>query len=94
MIDYIVPGLLFIICIAALHKKENAYDVMLSGAAEGLNLVVSLIPTLVLLLTAISMLRASGAVDMLSKWASPAFRFFGIPPETALLVLIRMVPLI
>ena len=89
MIDYLVPGLLFIVCIIALYKKENAYDVMLSGAADGLKLVVSLIPTLVLLLTAVSMLRASGAVDILSKWVSPVFGFFGIPAETALLVLIR-----
>ena len=89
MIDYIVPGLLFILCCVALWKKENAYDVMLGGAAEGLKLLISLIPTLVLLLTAVSMLQASGAVDLICRFASPVFSLFGIPPETALLVLIR-----
>lgn len=89
MIDYIVPGLLFILCCVALWKKENAYDVMLDGAAEGLKLLVSLIPTLILLLTAVSMLQASGAVDMICRFVAPVFGFFGIPPETALLVLIR-----
>ena len=35
------------------------------------------------------MLRASGAVDILSRIFAPAFALFGIPPETAMLVLIR-----
>ena len=35
------------------------------------------------------MLRASGAVEMLTNFAAPLFSFFGIPPETAMLVLIR-----
>ena len=89
MIDYIVPLLLFSACAVALRKKENTYDLMLSGAAEGLKLLFSLIPTLILLLTAVTMLRASGAVEAISTLLAPVFRLFGIPPETALLVLIR-----
>ena len=89
MMDYIVPLLLFLACAVALRKKENAYDLMLTGAADGLKLLLSLIPTLILLLTAVTMLRASGAVEYLSGFLAPVFRFFGIPPETAMLVLIR-----
>lgn len=89
MTDYLVPGLLLIVSAIALGKRENAYDLMLSGAAEGLKLLVSIVPALILLLTAVSMLRASGAVELLSKIAAPVFNFLGIPPETALLVLIR-----
>lgn len=89
MIDYIIPILLFIVCLVALRKKENAYDLLLTGAADGIKLLLSLIPALVLLLTAVTMLRASGAVELISGFLSPVFRFFGIPPETALLVLIR-----
>ena len=89
MIDYIVPLLLLISSLLALRKRENAYDALLDGAAEGLKLLVTLIPTLILLLTSITMLRASGAVEWISKVLSPLFSFFGIPPETAMLVLIR-----
>ena len=89
MTDYIVPLLLVVACAVALRKKENAYDLLLSGATDGLKLMVTLAPTLVLLLTAVSMLRASGAVEAISAFLAPAFRLFGIPPETALLVLIR-----
>ena len=89
MIDYLVPIILLSISALALHKKENAYDLLLSGAADGLKLLISLIPPLVLLLTAVTMLRASGAVGILSNTLSPIFQILGIPTETALLVLIR-----
>ena len=89
MIDYIVPLLLFFTAALALGRRENTYNLLLDGAAEGLKLLVTLIPALVLLLTAVTMLRASGAMHLISSFLAPAFQFFGIPPETAMLVLIR-----
>ena len=89
MTDYIVPLLLLFSSILALRKKENAYDILLDGATEGLKLLVTLVPTLILLLTSITMLRASGAMEWISKFLSPVFSFLGIPPQTAMLILIR-----
>ncbi len=89
MTDYIVPGLLFFSAALALRKQENAYAHMLQGAAEGLQLLVSILPALIFLLTAVYMLRASGAAELLSRFFAPVFSCFGIPPETALLVLVR-----
>lgn len=89
MTDYIVPLLLLSVSLLALRRQEDAYDLMLSGAADGLKLLLSIVPALVLLLTAVSMLRASGAIELLTHLLSPAFRWIGIPPETAMLVLIR-----
>ena len=89
MTEYIVPLLLLLASLLALRRKENTYDLLLSGAAEGLKLLVTIVPSLVLLLCAVSMLRASGAVDLISQILAPIFGFFGIPPETALLVLVR-----
>jgi spore maturation protein B len=89
MTDYIVPLLLLLASVLALRKQENSYDLLLSGAAEGLKMLLTLVPALILLLTAITALRASGAIEILSGFLSPVFHFFGIPPETAMLVLIR-----
>ena len=89
MTDYIVPLILFVSMALALGKKENAYDHMLHGAAEGLRLLVSILPALILLLCAVHMLQASGAAAATSSFLSPVFSWFGIPPETALLVLVR-----
>ena len=89
MTDYIVPGILLVAAATALRKKENAYDLMLLGGAEGLKLLYAIVPALILLLTAVHMLKASGAVEIFSRLFSPLFALFGIPPETAMLVLIR-----
>ena len=89
MLDYIVPLLLFGICCFALGKKEDPYELLLAGAKDGLSLLISLIPTLVLLMTSVTMLRTSGAMDMLSELLAPAAKLLGIPPETVALVLIR-----
>ena len=89
MIDYLIPLILFVVCALALGKRQNAYAALLAGAESGLRTLASILPSLILLLTAVSMLRASGAVEILSQLLCPVFSFFGIPPETALLVLIR-----
>lgn len=89
MTDYLVPALLLAVSLLALHRRENAYDIMLQGAAEGLSLIKSILPALIMLLTAVHMFRASGALEGLSHLASPLFALFGIPPETAMLVFIR-----
>ena len=89
MTDYIVPLILFLTSVIALRKRENAYDILLQGAAEGMQLLLSILPALILLLTAVYLLRASGAAELISRLLAPAFSRVGIPPETALLVLIR-----
>ena len=89
MTDYLVPVLLFAASALVLRKKENAYDLLLQGGAEALRLLTAIVPALIALLTAMYMLHASGAVTLLSQVLRPVFSFFGIPPETAMLVLVR-----
>ena len=89
MIEYVIPVILLLSSALALRKRENSYELMLQGATEGLRLLLTLIPALVLLLTAVSMLRASGAIEIISRFLAPVFSVFGIPAECAMLVLIR-----
>ena len=89
MIDYMIPILLLAISLPALRRKENVYGLLLEGAQQGLHILSSILPALILLLTAVHMLQASGAVQIISDVLAPVFSFFAVPPETALLVLIR-----
>lgn len=89
MTDYLVPVLLLTVCCISLRKKGDPYETLLSGAQDGLKILLQLVPTLVLLLTAVSMLRASGAMEAISEFSAPVMKLVGIPPETAILVLIR-----
>ena len=89
MTDYLAALILLAASLLALRKKENTYDLLLQGGSEGLKLLLTITPALVVLLTAVTMLRASGAVELLTRILSPIFRLAGIPPETVMLILIR-----
>ena len=68
MTDYLVPLLLLGISLLALKRQEDAYDLLLVGAADGLKMLLSIVPALVVLMTAVSMLRSSGAMELLSRF--------------------------
>ena len=89
MAEYIVPLLLAATALAALRKLENAYDILTDGAREGFKMLLTIAPSLVVLLSAVGMLRSSGALEALARFLSPALEFLGIPPETVLLMLVR-----
>lgn len=87
--DYLVPVILLLASGFALRKKENSYALLLEGGAEGLRLLKDILPTLIMLLTAVELFRSSGAAELLQRFLSPVFSFLGIPVECALLVLVR-----
>ena len=85
----LVPALLSVTAVVGLGKKLNVYDILTDGAREGLSVLVGILPALVGLLTAVYMLRASGAMELLGGLLAPALEAVGIPPETAGLLFIR-----
>lgn len=87
--DLLIPALLALTACVALWRRENVYDALTAGAADGLRLLVNIVPALVVLLTAVHMLRASGALDKLGELLSPIFGAVGIPPELLPLMLVR-----
>ena len=89
MADYIIPLILVVVSLLALRKRENVYEHLLTGASQGLQVLLTIIPALIVLLTAVHMLRASGAIEAMTTLLAPLFSLLGIPPETAALVLVR-----
>lgn len=89
MTDILIPGILALCGLIGLRKKVDVYTALSQGGLEGLRLLKTILPSLVVLLTAIEMLRASGAMDMLSELLAPPCRCLGIPPETLPLMLVR-----
>ena len=89
MLDLLIPLLLLGTAVYGLSKKQDVYSALLMGGKEGLKLLFSIAPALVVLLTAVHMLRASGAMELLSRWLSPVTNFLGIPAETLPLMLVR-----
>ncbi len=93
MIDSISALIIpIILCIASLFlffDKKNCFGAFVEGAKEGLSVSISLIPTMVLIMTALSMLSASGAIEFTVSSAGDSFRKLGIPTETLPLILTR-----
>lgn len=89
MTELLVPVILLAVSLFALAKKENTYSILTDGAQEGLKLLTTVIPALVILLTAVSMLRASGALEWLAELTEPFTSAVGIPPEVVPLMLVR-----
>ncbi|MBR5571872.1 MAG: spore maturation protein [Oscillospiraceae bacterium] len=85
----VIPLLLALVSLWALREKINVYEALSDGAAEGLRVLLRIFPHLLVLLTAVSMFRASGALEVLTRWLRPVLEWLGIPPETAPLVLLR-----
>ncbi len=89
--DYLIPVLLAGAALYALCRRVDVFSALTTGAGEGLSVVLRILPPLVALLTVVYMLRASGALELLTELLTPVLTFLGIPPETVGLLLIRPV---
>ena len=87
----VVPVLLAAVAAVGLGKRVDVYSALTHGAEEGLTVLLRVIPALVGLLTAVSMFRASGAMEWLSVLCAPVLERLGIPPEVTPLMLVRPV---
>ena len=87
--ELVVPVLLCFTACYALGKRVDVYTALTRGAEEGLNVLVHILPSLIALLTAVYMFRASGAMEYLGALLAPALERVGIPPEVAPLLFIR-----
>ena len=85
----IVPVLLTFTACFALGKRVDVYSALTKGAEEGLTVLLHILPSLIALLSAVYMFRASGAMEALGALLAPALDKIGIPAETAPLLFIR-----
>ena len=89
--QYIIPSIITFILIFALKKRVNTYNTFIDGAAEGMKIAAKIFPSLLAVVTASQMLRASGAIDMIIGLFAPVTDFLHIPREVMPLALIRPV---
>ena len=85
----VVPALLAAVAAIGLGRQVDVYGALTHGAEEGLTVLLRIVPSLVGLLTAVGMFRASGAMEWFSQLLAPALERLGIPAETVSLMLIR-----
>ena len=89
--DMIVPFMIFAILAYGVQKKVRVYDTFIEGAREGLLTVVKIVPTLIGLITAVGVLRASGFLDFLAKLLEGPAAVLQIPVPLISVILVRIV---
>lgn len=88
--DYIIPFVFFYIISMGLVTKTNIYDEFIKGAKEGFKVVLDIMPTLIGLMVAVGVLRASGALDLLSRLLEPVTNILHFPSELVPVALVKM----
>ena len=87
--SYFVPVIFGAVLLYGTYKKVPVFDAFLEGAKENLKLGVDLLPTLIALLTVVSLVKASGLTDLLTSLCAPFLSAVGFPAECIPLALIR-----
>jgi spore maturation protein B len=88
---WVIPAVVLCIVLFGFFRGVPVFDAFITGAKEGLQSSVSILPTLVGLIMAVSMLSASGAFDLLASLLGPAAGALGIPVQIIPLALIKPV---
>ena len=86
---WILPFLMVLFLMVGFTSRTRVYESVVSGAKQGFDVAIMIIPFLVAILVAIGMFRASGAMDYLVYFLGQLTAPLGVPPEVLPMALIR-----
>lgn len=84
-----MPMIILLIVIYGLKEKNKVFDTFLDGAKEGMQITISLLPTLIGLFVAIGALRSSGILDIIINLLNPILSIIDFPTELMPLAMLR-----
>ena len=85
----VVPLILGGVALYGVWRQVDVYDALLQGAGRGLEVLLHIVPALIALMTAVYMLRASGALELAARFLTPLLQPLGVPAELLPLMLVR-----
>ncbi|MBR1770662.1 MAG: spore maturation protein [Lachnospiraceae bacterium] len=88
--DILIPAILFLVVGYGLVSHVKVYESFLKGAKDGLKISVDIIPTLIGLMVAVGVLRASGFFDLLGALLAPATEKAGLPAQLIPLLVVKL----
>ena len=88
--NLIVPAIILGIVTYGILMKVNVYDEFVKGAKKGFGTVIQIMPTLIGLMVAVGVLRASGFLDFLAKMIGKVTSYIGFPSQLVPLAIVRM----
>lgn len=84
-----IPLIISFVLIYGIKEKKKVYDIFIDGVKEGMQMVISLFPTLLAIFIAVGMLRYSGIIDSFIKIISGVTNKVGFPTEVIPLAMLR-----
>ena len=88
--DFIVPFIILSVIVYGILKGLNVYDAFIKGARSGFLTVIRIMPTLIGLMAAVGILRASGFLDFLATVIGRFSGRVGFPGELVPLSIVKM----
>lgn len=88
--DYIVPLIVLCVVVYGLLSGINVYETFIRGARNGFLTVIRIMPTLIGLMAAVGILRASGFLDFMSSFIGQFSSSVGFPGELVPLTVVKM----
>ncbi len=87
--DWLLPFIMMSIILFGVSRRMKVYESVIKGAREGFDIFIMIVPFLVVILVAIGMLRASGALEAITAFIQPVTGLIGFPAEALPMALIR-----
>lgn len=85
----VIPIFILFVLAYGFYKKVRVYDSFVSGAKEGINIVIRIFPYLLAIFVAIKSFQVSGAFDFIKVLFSGIFKILNIPLEVISISLIK-----
>ncbi len=89
--NLIIPAGITAVVVCGMRKGVDVFDVFAAGAKEGLRVTVDILPSLIGLMMAISMMKQCGMIEIITGFLKPMLSFIGMPGETFPLAMLRPV---
>lgn len=87
--NWIIPIVIISVIIYGLLKGVNVYENFIEGATDGIKVILDILPTLIGLMMAVAMLRASGALTGICQLIKPLISWTHFPAEVVPIALMR-----
>lgn len=87
--NWLIPAIIAIILLFGYLRNVKIYETLCSGAKEGFNTAIRIIPFMVAIFAAVGMFKASGAMEIMIDLLSPVTNLVGMPAEALPMALMR-----
>ena len=88
--DFIVPAVILLVVAYGVSEKVKVYDEFVRGAKKGFYTVIKIMPTLIGLMVAVGILRASGFLEFLAGLIGKVTDYIGFPSQLVPLSIVKM----